>query len=132
MCYEDCVTSARFTPPKGVNPQDVVDIGNVGTEDMCYLEHIQRNYGSLAEVTFFLQGNPFEDKMTERTLVEDIKRAARGDVDAYYPLVPLSSLILDESGYPNLYEWSVAKNSYKFETHSCFVQAADKRLKKLL
>jgi hypothetical protein len=41
---------------------------------------------------------PLEDKMTERTLAADTKRVARGDVDAHCPLVPLSSLILDESG----------------------------------
>jgi hypothetical protein len=43
-----------------VGYKKIVRLSNVGREGHTYLYHILENYDSLAEVTFFLQGDPFD------------------------------------------------------------------------
>lgn len=67
---------------------------NVGREAHTYLHHIIKNYDNMADVTLFVQGNPFEH------CVDFLRRVRKLPPDEFHPIS--DALIVDDwEGYPN-------------------------------
>lgn len=71
------------------------DYLNIGREAETYLRHIIENYENLADVTFFLQGNPFDH------FSGDLFRLIN-DYNSTEPIVPLGEILeCDRQGFPH-------------------------------
>jgi len=105
-------------PIHDIGYKKIVRLPNVGREGHTYLHHILENYDSLADVTFFLQGDPFDHgKRTLRFLKNpamgagDISCLANGHTDCHNFICPLhpeiapttkhicQEMFIDHNGY---------------------------------
>jgi hypothetical protein len=79
------------------------DLSNVGREAQTYLYHIKENYDNLADVTIFLQGNPFEHTGARFNILDVINKL---DVDSCTFRPFGRRVVCDQWGRPQ-YNWGV-------------------------
>lgn len=117
-------------------PAFVVPLENVGREAGTYFYHILARYGSLSDVTVFLQANPF-DHYPLWSLIEQIEGLTHSSPLGGF--LPLSNhLAMDDRwGQPNHWQEALpvgevyerifqreAPNQYQFPAGACFAASA--------